>query len=162
MRRDELAMWCVQPFDYVGAPWPDGLELFVNLGTFQGDKGRRVRATVGNGGLSLRRIKKCIAILREFPDAIEYFQRSGSSEDLFFSFMGNLSLDFVMPNEITASRFSLELKPSFYYAINGEHLPMGGHAWWKYEMDFWRKVLPPSVALDSLLMCCTESAVKVP
>jgi hypothetical protein len=147
---DKLAMWCTQPFDYIGAPWPNGLELFVNLGTFQGENGRRVRATVGNGGLSLRRNKKCIAILKEFPEATDYFLRSGSSEDLFFSFMGPLSTDFVLPNEITASRFSLELKPSFYYAINGEHLPMGGHAWWKYDMDFWRKVLPLSSLLDVL------------
>ncbi len=140
--RDELEHWCAQPFDYVGAPWPDGVELFVNIGRFEGDKGRKVRAMVGNGGFSLRRIRKCISLIQEFPEAVDYFNRSGSSEDLFFSFMGPLSCDFVMPNEITASLFSLELKPSRYYAMNGNRLPMGGHAWSKYEPEFWRSLLP--------------------
>ena len=139
--RDELDYWCAQPFDYVGAPLPDNVELFVNLGRFEGDKGKRLRAMVGNGGLSLRRIGKCIPLLKEFPEAIDFFNRSGSSEDLFFCFMGQLSGDFVMPNEITASRFSLEMKPSYYFAVNGGKIPMGGHAWWKYEPEFWRKLL---------------------
>jgi hypothetical protein len=145
--RDELDHWCAQPFDYVGAPWPDGVELFVNLGRFSGDKGKRVRALVGNGGFSLRRIRKCVSLLREFPEATDYFVRSGSSEDLFFSLMGPLSEDFVLPNEITASLFSMELKPSYYYAVNGMRLPMGGHAWPKYEPAFWARHLP---ALPSL------------
>ncbi len=139
--RDELAWWCAQAFDYVGAPWPDGVELFVNLGRFEGDRGRRVRAMVGNGGLSLRRIAKHIALLQEFPEAVDYFQRSGSSEDLFFSLMGTLSADFVIPNEITASRFAMELKPAMYFAANGGRAPMGGHAWWKYDLAFWRQLL---------------------
>lgn len=140
--RDELDHWRAQPFDYVGAPWPDGVELMVNIDRFAGDKGRRVRAMVGNGGFSLRRIDKCMALLQEFPEAVNYFLRSGSSEDLFFGFMGPLSADFVLPNEITASLFSMELKPSFYYAVNGNRLPMGGHAWPKYEPEFWRNLLP--------------------
>lgn len=140
--RDDLAHWCAQYYDYIGAPWPDGVELFVNIGQFAGDKGRKVRAMVGNGGFSLRRINKCVALLQEFPDAVNYFIVSGSSEDLFFSFMAPLSVDFVLPNEITASCFSMEIKPSFYYAINGNRLPMGGHAWWKIEPQFWLNQLP--------------------
>lgn len=136
--RDELEFWCGQPFDYIGAPWPDGVELFVNAGKFEGDRGKRVRVYVGNGGLSLRRVSKCLALLEEFGDVVAIFERTGSSEDLFFSFMGALSNDFIIPNEIIASRFSLELKPTYYYAVNGGRLPMGGHAWWKYEPDFWR------------------------
>lgn len=139
--RDELDYWCARPFDYVGAPWPDGVDLFVNVGRFDGDNGRRVRATVGNGGFSLRRIQKCMALLAEFPEAVEVFTRTGSSEDLFFSLIGTLSANFIIPNEITASRFSLELKPSYYYCVNGGVLPMGGHAWWKYEAAFWEAFL---------------------
>lgn len=139
--RDELSYWCAQPFDYIGAPWPDGYELFVNLGLFEGAYGKRVKVQVGNGGLSLRRIKKCVSLLEEFDVAITVFSNTGSSEDLFFSVMGALSSDFIMPNEITASRFSLEMKPSYYVAVNGGKLPMGGHAWWKYEPEFWRKLL---------------------
>jgi protein O-GlcNAc transferase len=152
--RDELDHWCAQPFDYVGAPWPDGVELLVNLDQFEGDKGRRVKAMVGNGGLSLRRIERCIGLLAEFPQAVQVFDKTGSSEDLFFSILGTLSSRFVLPNEIVASRFALELKPSYYHAVNGRHAPMGGHAWTKYEPEFWRQFLPAaplSVAVQAML-----------
>ncbi len=140
--RDELDHWCAQPFDYVGAPWPKPVELFVNLDQFSGANGRHVRATVGNGGLSLRRQSKCVQLLAEFPQAIDYFLQSGSSEDLYFSLLGTLSSDFVLPNEVTASRFAMELQPSYYFAINGGREPMGGHAWWKYEPEFWTSRMP--------------------
>ena len=138
--KDEIDYWCAQPFDYIGAPWPDGYEIFINAGKFRGDYGKRVKVFVGNGGFSLRRVSKSISLLNEFSNEIvDFFMLSGSSEDLFFSVMGALSNDFIIPNEIIASRFSMELKPSLYLTINGGHLPMGGHAWWKYEPDFWRQ-----------------------
>jgi hypothetical protein len=140
--RDELDAWIALPFDYVGAPWPRGYELFVNLDNFSGNRGKRVNVTVGNGGFSLRRIRKTLALFAEFPEALNMFRQSGSSEDLFFSVMGSLSRDFVIPNEMTASRFSLELEPSYYVAINDGQLPMGAHAWWKYEPEFWRAQIP--------------------
>ncbi len=145
--RDELDFWCAQPFDYVGAPWPDGYELFVNAGVYEGANGKRVRVSVGNGGLCLRRIDKTLALLREFPVILDVFVQTGSSEDLFFAVMGSLSNDFVVPNEITASRFSMEVRPSLYYAVNGGRLPMGTHAWWKSEPDFWRAHLPGDLPL---------------
>ncbi len=145
--KDELDHWCSQPFDYVGAPWPLPVELFINLDRFGGAHGRRVRATVGNGGLSLRRLDKCARLLEEFPQAIDYFNRSGSSEDLYFALLGQLSADFLLPNEITASRFAMEMQPSYYYEVNGHQAPMGGHAWWKHEPQFWQARLPPGQAL---------------
>ncbi len=148
--RDELDFWTAAPFDYVGAPWPQGNELFVNLGRFEGAFGKKVKVQVGNGGLSLRRIDKCRALLREFGVATDVFLQTGSSEDLFFAFMGALSADFVIPNEITASRFALELSPRYYLHVNGGQLPMGGHAWWKYDTAFWKALLPPSPVLDAL------------
>jgi len=140
--RDELELWAAQPFDYLGAPWPEGVELLVNAGIFEGNRGKRTRAHVGNGGLSLRRVRKCLSLLQEFGDALGVFDRTGSSEDLFFSIMGGLSTDFILPNEIMASSFAMELKPSYYFAVNGGKVPMGGHAWWKYEPEFWHALLP--------------------
>ena len=140
--KDDLDFWCQQVFDYVGAPWPKPYELFVNTGRFEGRFGRHVHAGVGNGGLSLRRVKKCRALLREFPTEVAVFHQSGSSEDLFFSVMGTLSGDFVMPNAVTASRFAMEGAPAYFYQINGGHLPMGIHAWLKNEPEFWSGRLP--------------------
>jgi hypothetical protein len=147
MLRDELDYWCSQPFDYVGAPWPDGYELFVNAGRLDGEFGKKVHVMVGNGGFSLRRVSKTISLLREHPVPLSVFVHTGSSEDLFFAVMGSLSNDFVVPNEVTASRFAMELRPSLYYGINGGQLPMGTHAWWKSEPEFWRAHLPGPVPL---------------
>jgi hypothetical protein len=79
-----------------------------------------------------------VALLQEFPAALEVFLQSGSSEDLFFAFMGMLSRQFVLPNELTASLFAFEREPELYFALNGKTLPMGAHAWFKYSPDFWK------------------------
>lgn len=142
--RDELDEWMARPYDYLGAPWPDGVELLVGLDRYVGEHGRRVKAMVGNGGLSLRRNRACIALLNEFPQALSYFLKTGSSEDLFFSFMGALSTRFVMPNEVAASEFALELKPEQYFRLHEGRAPMGGHAWAKYNPGFWLELLGPA------------------
>jgi hypothetical protein len=141
--RDDLDEWMAKPYDYVGAPWPEGVEIVVNLDRFTGDYAKKVKVHVGNGGLSLRRNQACIALLQEFPQALDFFIRTGSSEDLFFSIMGSLSNAFVIPNETVASQFSLELKPEHYQHINQQKPPMGGHAWLKYNPQFWLSLLGP-------------------
>ncbi|MEI6713066.1 MAG: DUF5672 family protein [Verrucomicrobiota bacterium] len=148
--KDELDHWCAAPYDYVGAPWPDPLEIMINLDVFTGVAGKKVKTQVGNGGLSLRRNRKCIALIAEFPEATQMFLRSGSSEDIFFSLMGSQSLEFVIPNDRVAGRFSLEVRPEFYFALNGNRAPMGGHAWWQ-QMPFWMQFLDrqPPVLLDA-------------
>lgn len=149
--RDDLDHWCAQPWDYVGAPWPDGLEVMLNLDNFSGELGKRVKVHVGNGGLSLRRNAACIGLLKEFAQATEMFLRSGSSEDIFFGLLGAQSLDFKIPNERVASLFALELQPERYMAINQGREPMGGHAWWRYNQPFWVSLLkqPPPLLLPA-------------
>ena len=62
-------------------------EVKVDLDPFCGPHAKTVRALVGNGGLSLRRIRKCQALLREFPQALEMFRRTGTSHLLAASGM---------------------------------------------------------------------------
>lgn len=145
--RDELDFWTAQPFDYIGAPWPDGVELTVWRDRFRDNFRRRVRASVGNGGLSLRRVRKCLALLGEFPETHGVFLEAGTNEDSYFSLLGLLSTDFVLPNEVIASRFSMELKPEFYFAVNGGRYPMGAHAWWTVQPKFWAPCIPPLAAI---------------
>lgn len=142
--RDELDEWMARPYDYVGAPWPDGVEILVALDRYVGEHARKVKALVGNGGLSLRRNRACIDLLAEFPQALTYFVQTGSSEDLFFSFMGALSSRFVMPNEAVASTFALELRAEQYLSLNQGRAPMGGHAWAKYNPALWLELLGPA------------------
>jgi len=134
---DKLDSWICKPFDYVGAPWPDGYTLSINWDRFsKAASDKNLKVHVGNGGLSLRRTKSCIDVICEFPEAHAYFLQSGSSEDLFFSFMGSVSESFLIPNEIVAAEFSRELNPG-YYTLIGVDDPLGGHAWWKYDLSFW-------------------------
>lgn len=148
--RDDLDDWCGTSYDYVGAPWPDPIEVFLNLDVFSGALGKTVKIQVGNGGLSLRRVSKCIRLLEEFPEALATFLAGGSSEDLFFSLMGGQSLDFLIPNDRVAAQFALEVRPEYYFALNGNRAPMGGHAWIK-QMPFWLPFLDqqPPVLLEA-------------
>lgn len=141
--RDELAHWVSRSYDYVGAPWPDGLELTVWRDRFAGEYCRRVKAFVGNGGLSLRRVAACIRLLDEFPETRRAFVGASANEDSFFAIMGLVSSDFSIPSDIAASRFAMELKPEWYKVINGGHFPMGAHAWWIVSPHFWGPCLPP-------------------
>jgi hypothetical protein len=148
--RDDLQQWLDAAFDYVGAPWPNGHELFVNLDRYAGVNGKVVKAHVGNGGLSLRRVRACLELMAEFPQALDYFQKSGSSEDLFFAFMGQVSQRFILPSETRAALFSLELQAGKYFAMGGNVAPFGGHAWFKYEPQFWAPLLGIEMAAHAV------------
>lgn len=141
--RDDLQRWLDAPFDYVGAPWPNGFEILVQAGKFAKVGGKTVKAYVGNGGFSLRRRKKCIALIREHAAIANWFLLSGSNEDLFFSIMGALSSDFILPNQIMAAQFAAEVNPEHYFELNDRTLPMAAHAWETYNPEFWRLHMPP-------------------
>lgn len=128
--RDMLNDFCNQGFDYIGAP-------------IHQDSGFWSQFHVGNGGLSLRNVKKCIQILDKkdmvfrnhpYPDLIN------KAEDTFFSYCGGeAEYDFSIPPVEVAETFSLyvdseEKKKSI--CENG--LPFGIHYFPKYYYDFWR------------------------
>ncbi len=145
--RDDLDFWTRQPYDYIGAPWPKGVELVIKRDRFRGDLARYLKVCVGNGGFSLRRVAKCAALLAEFPESVLDFSYAGANEDVFFSLMGALSAHFIIPNEITASRFAMEFRPEYYFAVNGGYYPMGVHAWWLVQPHFWASCVPPLAAV---------------
>jgi hypothetical protein len=138
--RDELDYWCSQNYDYIGAPWPYPNSFVVNTDRYKGQN-KRVACSVGNGGLSLRRVKKCIDLLNEFPEASGNLAKYGINEDLFFSMYGLLSDNFIIPDKIIASKFSMEIYPEYFYHLNSNHAPMGVHAWWKYSPEFFLALL---------------------
>lgn len=139
--RDDLDLWMARGFDYIGAPWPSGVEINLAVGRFAVGSGVNLKPYVGNGGFSLRSIPKSIEVLKEFDDIREYWVKCGSSEDLFFAFMGMLSESFAIPNQMIASRFALELDADKYYQMNGSEVPTGCHAWCKHDLEFWKKII---------------------
>lgn len=141
MFHDDLDYWMNRNFDYIGAPWPNGVEVNLKVGKFSAGTGVNLKSYVGNGGFSLRSIKNTIALLNEFEDIKDYWITCGSSEDLFFAFMGMVSDKFSIPNQMIASRFSLELEPGKYFCLNNSELPTGCHAWWKHDPEFWKNII---------------------
>jgi hypothetical protein len=136
--RDDLDYWCNQGYDYIGAPWNPQLRVPWNAS----GANKIALISVGNGGFSLRRVKKCIELLNEFPDVNKDFT---NIEDRFFAIYGFHSPNFSIPDRFVASKFSLEFSPDFFYELNCNCLPMGTHAWWKHDPEFWFKMLYPDL-----------------
>jgi len=138
--KPELHLWLDKPYDYIGAPWSKGYSLTIKTKHIPIEGGVTSTAFVGNGGLSLRRIKACIGLINEFDDVSSDWHTYGHAEDLFFSFLGNLSLNFLIPNIITAATFSHDIDPGFLQKLTNHQLPFGVHAWEKYESTLWESL----------------------
>lgn len=130
--RDELSNWCSKDFDYIGAPW---LEVppfsskrkpIINLS-------KRLYLKVGNGGLSLRKVK---THYRWAPWLSFIFMFIPKNEDVLWT----LFVPFKKPGYKEALAFAFEMNASKAFAINGNKLPFACHAWKKYEPNFWEEI----------------------
>lgn len=130
---DTLLSWCRRSYDYIGAPWleappaPAGTPALLNLS-------KRLKNKVGNGGLSLRRVR---AHMRWAPWVSFIFKFIPKNEDLLWT----LFVPFKKPTAPEALRFAFELNPAHSYQLNQEQLPFGCHAWEKYDAGFWKKFI---------------------
>jgi hypothetical protein len=61
----------------------------------------------------------------------------GTPEDVFFAAISQMSQFYSVPDPLTASLFATENPPSSFLKYNGGRIPMGGHAWWKFDYKFW-------------------------
>ena len=158
--KDELDFWCRQGYDYIGAPWirnkiyPNIVKelasrfLFKVHTRFDLKKNglptkKQFDNKVGNGGFSLRRVKKFYEISIKMRGGIEkYLQRDEHeyNEDAFWSIEVNRSKKRLkIPSYIVGLKFSMEIFPYRAFNINNEQLPFGCHAW-DIHLDFWRPV----------------------
>lgn len=140
--KDDLDAWAQAPFDYIGAPWPKGIDRVLEHDQFAHGARQSLRAYVGNGGFSLRRVDACRALLAEFPESADAYREVGANEDLFFATFGLASETFRLPNPVVAARFARELDPRGYHAVHRDW-PTGGHAWWRYDPDYWIEAMAP-------------------
>jgi hypothetical protein len=136
--RNDLNRWLMTDYDYIGAPWPSGWE-FKTWAFKPADfpEGISLRAFVGNGGLSLRRISAIRDLFKEFPEFRDNWAIKGFPEDLFISFAGSLSTRFRLPNLRVASEFAQELEPDWLARLNGGITPFGVHAWHLQHRTYW-------------------------
>jgi len=158
--KDDLQYWCSQNYDYIGAPW---LREFEYPDVFKAAKSKvkaylhtrynvqkndlpslfQYENKVGNGGLSLRRVKKFYELSLEMHDQIAaYLNRTEHlfNEDMFWGVEVNRKRKRLnIPAYKTALKFSIENFPERALKLNNGQLPFGCHAWDLY-VDFWRPV----------------------
>ncbi len=135
--KDELVEWCKKEFDYIGAPWLEKppitkKKVFFDISTLFVNK-------VGNGGLSLRKVKSHYQNTLFFSPILKYFIKN---EDMFWGlFLYYLNPFFKRPKPKEALKFAFEMNPKRSFELNNNTLPFGVHAWEKYDSEFWKKYI---------------------
>ena len=158
--KNELEKWCNSGYDYIGAPWlreeafessfkatKESIRSFFHRRFKIKDKhgmtdyGRQLFNTVGNGGLSLRRVRKFYQLCIDHQTLIDTYKNKTAStynEDMFWSIEINRTTKrLVIPGYKQALLFSIETAPKRAMQLTKNKLPFGCHAWDKAR-DFWR------------------------
>ena len=162
--RDELAHWCRQGYDYIGAPWLRDRDVtgwrervafrlrqrVATLLALKKEDGVTPREIinlngVGNGGLSLRRVPAMLRCLRRFRRKIDEYERMPHhryNEDVFWGIEVNRYWPMLrIPSYRKALHFSVEFYPQWAIEhYNNGQLPFGCHAWDIHETDYWRPI----------------------
>lgn len=160
--QDNLAYWCRQNYDYIGAPWLrdrdftgwfDQLDFtlrkavatWIDLKKPDGITPREIISlnSVGNGGFSLRRISAMLHWQKAMEQKIaKYAQISMHQyhEDAFWGIEVNRHWPRLrIPNYRKALHFSVEFFPRWAVEhYNHGQLPFGCHAWDIHGTDYWR------------------------
>ncbi len=150
--RDRLEELISLGYDYIGAPWPDGLEVFRFdfrgkgwIDRVLGGRSPKLIVQVGNGGCSLRRVAGMRELLRRHPWRV---RMRSCNEDILISTLGLLDSRFkVAPVEV-ALRLAYELEPRRCHGLAGE-LPVACHAWEKHDEPFVRELSRNYEILDT-------------
>lgn len=163
--KDELQRWCESDCDYIGAPWIDGYHTpasdarYVGVGN-GGFSLRKIESCLRalTSFSYIERPKELVDGLcrdfREIPfrsvcrlikkltlanNTFFLFNDFVHNEDDFWGRLMSRNFDwFVVPDVNEALQFSMEVCPRKMFEDNGRRLPFGCHAWWRYDLDFWR------------------------
>ncbi len=162
--QDDLAYWCQQNYDYIGAPWlrdrdftgwVDKLDFTIRkkIATwFDLKKGDGITPReiinlngVGNGGLTLRRVPTMLHWLKRFKRKIAEYERISMHqyhEDVFWGTEINRYWPRIrIPSYRKALHFSIEFYPKWAIEhYNHGKLPFGCHAWDIHGTDYWRPI----------------------
>lgn len=164
---DRLDYWMAKGYDYVGAPWfanygdhesgddlwevgNGGLslrkvEFYYNLLTYRGVLYQDINLKQG-----LYEFVKSIAKSIGYHNTISWHikhLKGALNEDCFLTYYLKKITNkprFIpsIPSPKEAIAFAFEKSPSYLYELNGRQLPMGCHAFMKYEYDtFWSKYI---------------------
>ena len=157
--KDELLFWCNKGYDYIGSPWFVGYDTPTNEFLGVGNSGfslRNIRAMkraikkvyvkeatcyyFGKKNMAVIKLSIILNYLCIYLGENHTIQRAAHiNEDGFIAqVIANKVKDFKIASIEDAIPFAFEVKPKYLYQINQNKLPMGCHAWWKYDLKFWR------------------------
>lgn len=122
---DRLQYFCGLDYDYIGAPWLYGVFEYISS--------NKNIWYVGNGGVSLRRVRSTIKLLQEKKNDYK------GNEDIYFAISDSDSFRVAPMNVALEFSFDEEVKTAF--ANNNHQMPMCAHAWYKYNFDFYRSYI---------------------
>jgi len=163
--KDDLQSWCHAGFGYVGAPWIEGYhtpgpnadyvgvgngglslrkvdQFLTALSTFSyierpASLLKKFRKNVDTG--LFHAVASLIKKLTFSNNTFSVFNDYRQNEDDFWGRIvpGNFKW-FIVPDAREALKFSMEVNPRKMFEDNGKKLPFGCHAWWRYDLDFWK------------------------
>lgn len=164
---DELDEWCKKDYDYIGAPWFDEYDPLKGNILTVGNSGfslrkipsiqygikhvyyvdptryaavrkykplQRSKQLIFN---NLNRIASVRSLITKENATIQNAQFL-SEDRLISQVMTRGVKSFKLAPVDEAIRFSFEMNPRILYKMNDEKLPMGCHAWWLYDLEFWK------------------------
>jgi hypothetical protein len=164
---DQLTEWCEQDYDYLGAPWFEKFSSKENEGSFigVGNGGFSLRKVsthlkvlntfsfvtpvreniahrFGSKNSLAAHLRHTAGLLLDHTfrnNTHRFFNSYNGHEDQFWGLSVAKKLKwFQVPDFEQATAFAFEMQPHRLLALNNYRLPFGCHAWWKYDLDFWR------------------------
>ncbi len=163
--KDDLDHWMKQGYDYVGAPWFEGWSKAEEGAPFSGVGNggfslRNVQSALkvlnrfsyikspkevirnhlnSNESNPLKKLYRILKNLTVSNNTFHLFNDFPKHEDLFWGYYANRNFGwFKVPSPEEALLFGMEMYPSRTFELNNNQLPFGCHAWWRYDLDFWR------------------------
>lgn len=158
--RDELDFWCKKKYDYIGAPWFSGYDTPLSnemIGVGNSGFSLRKISAMRNAIHKIYfkehkyfRISKKRGFYNIVRIPLDYFniwRNKNNTIQIARHFNEDWFVSFVIPKHIKdfkiaplddAVKFSFEVKPEYLFEINNQNLPMGCHAWQKYNLGFWK------------------------
>lgn len=164
---DELSYWVEQDFSYIGAPWFKGFDLskesnpFIGVGN-GGFSLRKVKDCI-NVLNSNKKIYSLLDLIRKknkknaksiisalimyfkLPSFKECYNKDDVVNEDYIFFLASKRLNFFkLPKADIALKFSFEIHPKKLYELNNKKLAFGCHAWWKYDLEFYKQFINES------------------
>lgn len=159
--KDELDYWCDKSYDYIGAPWFEGYSVAIPGASIigVGNSGFSLRNVQ-----TILRALRAVTYREPLPAkntwsrwitnslrAAYRWGRNQLGENNALHWLGNVNEDVFFGKIITsyfpdfrlapvadAIEFSFEVLPRTLFVYNNNNLPTGCHAWWRYDLEFWR------------------------